>query len=65
MAKETRKPIRPKSAIPIAETLATCSYSILLGFLRACHTLLHFIKNDFVFTAKFVMIEERGGGLKS
>ena len=43
---ERIKPNIPSTRIPIADTLATIQYSFFDGFLRACHTLLHFKKND-------------------
>lgn len=41
---EIKNPIAPRIKIPIAETFAIISNSFLEGFLKACQTLLHFIK---------------------
>lgn len=40
----TRKPNKPKIAIPIAETLAVVRNSSFVGFFKTNQTLLHFLK---------------------
>lgn len=47
MATETTKPIKPIARIPRADTLDIILNSDASGFLRMCHTLTHFNKNDF------------------
>ena len=59
MVKEIKKPISPKIPIPIAETLAISSNSFLDGFFKTCQTLLHFNKNDFVFS-NIINLDETG-----
>lgn len=47
---EIINPKSPKIPMPIAETFAVSWNSFLVGFFKTCHTLLHFNKNDFVFS---------------
>lgn len=45
-------PIKPISPKPIAETLAIVLNSVIEGFLRTLHTLLHCDKKDFILNIK-------------
>ena len=54
MSIEIINPKVPNAKIPIAETFVMVSNSFFVGFLNACHTLLHLVKNDFVDVANFI-----------
>lgn len=57
---EIKNPITPINNIPIADNFEIFLNSCMLGFLKICHTLEHFAKNDFVFSPIAMIMRQIG-----
>lgn len=61
MARETKNPIIPKRAIPIAEILAVIENSFFEGFFSEYQTRLHFVKNVWALVISVMFLREIWG----